>query len=141
MLSWQVLTTQSLRIPDLIVDGSLDAGTEEAETEEAETGAAAPVLTTVAAGLRARTTGGGGRPRPARTTPGGTTAAGAGATRPGGGNTRPADTEQEEDLNPADKSRLSIQKLTPNHSLLSKSNSFCHFFVSKCGCKINVIFY
>ena len=128
MSSWEILTTQTLRIPDLIVDVSHDAGTEEAETEEAETGAAAPVLTIAAVGLRARTTGGGGRPRPARTTPGGTTGAGAGATRPGGGNTRPADTEQEEDLNPADKSRLSIQKLTPNHSLLSKSNSFCHFF-------------
>ena len=96
------------------------------EIEVEGEGAGAPVLTTGAGGPPAPTTGGGGSP--VLTTPGETTGAGAGATRPGGGNTRPADTEQEEDLNPADKSRLSIQKLTPNHSLLSKSNSFCLFF-------------
>ena len=115
----------------------LSVGTEGTETGGGTGGLLVP--TTGAGDLLAPTIGGGGLP--VLTTPGGTTGAGAGATRPGGGNTRPADTEQEEDLTPADKSRLSIQKLTPNHSLLSKSNSFCHFFVSKCGCKINVIFY
>ena len=81
----------------------------------------APVLTTGAGGPRAPTIGEGGLPRPVLTTPGETTEAGAGATRPGGGNIRPADTERT--------SRNNL--ITASIVFTNIISTVCQFFVSK----------